>query len=140
MLGPFDRDRADRARDELRVDAHVRELRQKFVQLAIPDERFAADDGEVKSAVLAHEPQDFGDQRFALVVRDLAQVDVAAEMIGPVGIAAGAAQRTFSRNLDGQVRGVARQDAAPCGNNAFQSTLPEWTAVLSAIPGTTIAG
>src|SRR5438270_893317 len=47
---PGNRDLANRARHELHPDAALREHRQNRVELAVPDERLAADDRQMQRA------------------------------------------------------------------------------------------
>ena len=53
------------------------------------------------------------DEFLALEIADLAQRELAAEMIVAVRVAAGTAQRTLARDFDGQRRRVAREDPTP---------------------------
>ena len=57
----------------------------------------------------------------ALEVADLAQRDVAAEMIVAVGVAAGTAQRTLAGDFDRERRSVAGEDATPRRNRSIPS-------------------
>ena len=89
------------------------EDRQQGVQLAEAHQRLAADDREVDRLVLVDQLQHALHERVALVVGDLAQRDVAAEMIVAEGIAARATQRTLTRDFDRQVRRAPAQDLVP---------------------------
>ena len=53
--GPFNRNRPDGARDDLRVDASIGESRQNLIQLAETHQRLAADDRDVKGLMLFDE-------------------------------------------------------------------------------------
>ena len=95
------------------------EQRQDGRQLAIADERLAADDRDVQRAMAIDERHDAVDELLALEVADLAQREVAAEMIVAVGVAAGTAERAFAGDLDGERRRVAGEDSTPGWENTF---------------------
>ena len=83
------------------------------VQLAVAHERFAADDRDVQRAVAIDERDDAVDQFLSFEIADLAQREIAAEMIVAVGVAAGAAQRALAGDFDGEGGRVAREDPTP---------------------------
>ena len=85
------RDLAHGARDELHVDAALRQQREQRVQLPVADERLAADDRQVKRPVLIDQLEHAVDELLALEVAHLAQRQIAAEMVVAVGVAARAA-------------------------------------------------
>src|SRR6202022_1912380 len=87
----------------------------------IPDQRFAADDGDVKRTVLADQRENALDQFLSLEIADLTQRSFAAEMVVAVRIAARTLERTFAGDLDRQSGRVARQDPAPRGDDPFHS-------------------
>ena len=95
------------------MDAARREEREERVQLAVADERLAADDRDVQRAVLVDELEHAVDERLALEVAHLAQRQVAAEMIVAVRVAARAVQRTLARDLDRQRRRDSRRGSGP---------------------------
>ena len=76
---PRRRDGPHRARDDLRVDAARRELRQNRVELAIPHERLAADDRHVEWTMSIDEREDALDERLTFEVRELTQRRFAAQ-------------------------------------------------------------
>ena len=82
-------------------------------QLAIAHQRLAADDRDVQRPMFVDERHHAVDQLLAFEVADLAQREVAAEMIVAVGVAAGTAQRTLARDFDRKGGRVAREDATP---------------------------
>ena len=110
---PFPWDRPDCARDELGVDLPFRQLRQNLVKLAIADERLSADNRHVERSMAIDKCHEARDQLVALVVGEAAQRHATAKVIVAVGVASGTSQRTFARDLDRDVRAVARKDAAP---------------------------
>ena len=113
QLGPLLRDLPHGARDELHVDAALRQQRQQRVQLAVADERLAADDRHVKRPVPIDQVDHAVDQLLTLEVAHLAQREVAAEMIVAIGVAAGAVQRAFARDFDRQRRRVPASGSDP---------------------------
>ena len=118
-VAPLGGNLAHGARHELHVNPARGKQRQDRVQLAIADERFAADDRHVQRLVPIDQRDDAVDELLALEVADLPQRDLAAEVIVAVGVAAGASQRAFARDLDGKGRGISAEDAAPCSEDAF---------------------
>ena len=100
--GPLRGNRPDRARHELGVDAAFRQTRQDLLQLAIAHQRLAADDRHVQRLVLVDERQEPIDELLTLVVADLSERDVAAEMLVAVGVASRAAQRALAGDFDRQ--------------------------------------
>ena len=119
QAAPLERNLAHRARHELHVDAALGQQRQQRVQLAVAHQRFAADDRDVQRTMAIDEREDAVNQLLTLEVADLAQRDLAAEMIVAVGVAAGAVQRALARDLDGERGRVASEDPAPRGEDAF---------------------
>ncbi len=105
--------RPHRARHQLRVDAALGEPGQDRVQLAIPDQWLAPDDRQVHRPMLVDEGHEPLHQLVALVVRQTAQRHAATEVFVAVGVAAGAAQRTFAGDLDRKVGSIARKDPTP---------------------------
>src|SRR4029453_12435469 len=112
--GPFNRDRPDRARHDLRMDSALRELRKNLSKVAIADEWFAPDNRHVNRAMPIDERHEPLDELVTLVVVEPAQRDVAAKMLVAVRVAAGATKRALARDLDRDVRAIAGKDAAPC--------------------------
>ena len=92
-------------------------LRQDLSELAVANQRFTTDDRHVERPVAIDERHEALHELVALVVVQASQRDVAAEMIVAVGVAAGTTERTLARDLDRDVRAVARKDAAPCLND-----------------------
>src|ERR1700674_5435961 len=103
------------------MDSPVRELRKQRVELAVSNQRFAADDGHMKRTVLADQFENAVDQFLSFEVADVAQRSFAAEMVVAVGITARTLERTFAGDLDRQSRRVAHQDPAPRGDDPFHS-------------------
>ena len=90
--------------DELHVDAALREQRQNRRQLAIPHERFAADDGDMEWAMRVDERHDAVDQFLTFEIADFAKREIAAEMIVAVRVATGTVKRAFPGDFDGKRR------------------------------------
>src|SRR5262245_60995217 len=90
-----------------------REFRKDRVQLSIADERFAAHDGDVKRPMLLDECEHAVDEVLALEVAQLAQRDVASQVLITVGIAPGTSQRTLARNLNRERWNISTEDLAP---------------------------
>jgi hypothetical protein len=65
----------------------------------------------VQRVVFVDQREEPADEFIPLVVADFAKRDVAAEVFGAVGVAAGAAERAFPGDLDRQRWTVAAQDA-----------------------------
>jgi hypothetical protein len=120
---PLRWNRTDGAGDELRVDAAVGEHRQNLSKLAIPHERLTADNRHVERAMAVNERHEARHQLVAFVVRQAAQRDVAAKMIVTIRVAARTTKRTFSCDFDGNVRAVARKDAAPGLNDLARANV-----------------
>ena len=110
---PLGRNFADRAGDHLHVDAALRQDRQQRVQFAVAHERFAADDRHVERPLPVDDPEHAVDQLLPLEVADLAQRDVAAEVVVAVGVASGALQRALAGDFERQRRCVSGQDPSP---------------------------
>src|SRR5207244_13299806 len=62
---------------------------------------------------LVDEPNHAVDQRLPGVIADLTERDPAPEVLVRVRVAAGTSQRTLARDLDGEGRTVALENAAP---------------------------
>src|SRR5690606_14507901 len=107
------RDRAHRARHDLRVDAHGRQPWQQHVELPEAHQRLTADERQVDGAVLAHGIEDAVDERLALEIGELAQRDLTSEVVVAVRVAARTTQRTLARDFYGQVRAVALENSSP---------------------------
>ena len=116
-VAPLERYLAHGARDDLHVNPAFRQQRQQRVQLAVADERLAADNRQMKRPVPIDEREDAVDELLALEVADLPQRQLPAEVVLAVGIAARTLQRTLARDLDGKRRRVSRQHATPRGKN-----------------------
>ena len=110
---PFLRYRPDGAGHQLCVDTPLCKLRQDMVELAKPDERLAPDDREVQGAMPIDEPHHAVDERLSLQIPDIPQGHAAPEMVVAVGVAAGAAERTFPSDFDRERRTISAKDAAP---------------------------
>ena len=95
------------------MDVARRQRRENGVELAISDERLAANDGHVKRIPRVDEADESLDELVAAVIREAAQGDVAAEVRVTERITAWAPQRAFPRDLDRQVGLPSSQDAAP---------------------------
>ena len=95
------------------VHAHRGELRQQHLELAKSHERLAADDRQMQRPMPAHDVEHAVDELLPLVVGQLPQHDVAAEMRVAVGVAARTTQRTFARDFDGEIRPVPLKNEAP---------------------------
>mgnify|MGYP003694771159 CR=1 FL=1 len=131
QAAPADRNLAHGARHELRVDAAGGQDRQQRVELAIPDQRFAADDRQVQRAMAIHEPEHAVDEGLALEVAQLAQAEVAAQVIVAVRIAAGAMQRALARDLDRERGRVASEYPSPGLSGSLPRRPPPNTIVES---------
>jgi len=94
--------RAEGTRDDLGVDSAALELRQDGFEFPIADHRVAADEGDVEGLMLIDYTQYVPDQSVILVVRQLAQGDVAAasEVGRIVGIASRTAEGALTREFD----------------------------------------
>src|SRR5262249_54764151 len=77
---PLPGDSSYRARDELYMDTPFRQQRQQRVQLAVPDERLAADDRHVQRTMVVDQREHTVDQFLTLEIPKTAERDVAAEM------------------------------------------------------------
>ena len=134
------RDLANGARHELHVNAAFGEDRQERVQLAVADERLAADDREMQRTVAIDELDDAVDELLALEVADLAQRHLAAEVIVAVGVAAGAVQRAFARDFDRQRRRVAGKNSTPRGQtHSILPLYPSRTCILESVTAFSIS-
>src|SRR5262245_10102697 len=111
--GPFLRNRADGARDDLRLNTALGEHRQDRTQLTIADERLAADDRYVQRLVTIDECNEARDELVTLVVGETAQRHRASEMLVAVGVASGTSQRAFLGNLDRKTGTTARENPGP---------------------------
>ena len=118
-VAPLARDLAHCTRDELDMDASLRQLGQDDAQFPIPHERFAADNRNVQGTVMVGKFDHAVDQFLALEVTQLPQRNATAEVLVPICVAAGTAKRTFTRDFDGKCRSVAAENPAPGGEDAF---------------------
>src|SRR5207237_10331525 len=73
-------------------------------------------------AIFMQQPEHRVDELLALVVLQLAQRDVAAQMVAAVRIAAGTSKRALARDLDREIRLVARQNLAPRPQQTFHAS------------------
>ena len=96
-----------------------RHARQNLAELAKAHERLAADDGDVERLVLLEEREHRVDELLTLEVLQLAQRDLAAEMVAAVRITAGAGERALARNLYREVRLIAGKNPAPRPDDSF---------------------
>src|SRR5262249_47983399 len=110
---PRGRDLTDGTRHELGVDAAGREPRQQLVELAVAHDGLAAHDREVQRAMLVDKRHDAVDEGLALEVADLAQRDVAAEMVVAVRVATGAMERALSSDFNRECWHVPCEDPSP---------------------------
>ena len=99
---PFGRDDAEGAGDDLGVYAAGFDLGQEEFELAITNERIATYKGDMEGLVLVDEGEDFCYEFVSLEVGELAELGFAAEMSCVEGVAAGAAERAFFRDFDGE--------------------------------------
>ena len=83
------------------------------LELAESHERLAADDRQMQRPPLLDEIEHAVDEFLSLVVGELAQHDVAAEMRVAVRVTARTPERTLARDLDRQIRAIPLQDPAP---------------------------
>jgi hypothetical protein len=70
----------------------------------------------MKRAVLVNEGEDAIDELLALEIPDLAECQIAPEVVLAVGVAARAMERALPRDLDRHRGCHTRQDAAPGGD------------------------
>src|SRR5262249_43633219 len=110
---------ADRTGHELNVNSARGEEREKRVQLAISNERFAADNGQVERPVMIDERADALDQFLSLEIRDLAQRNVSAEVVVTIGVTPRTPQGTLAGNFDRKRRMMPGENSAPGGNKTF---------------------
>src|SRR5215472_606467 len=115
--GPFLRYGTKSTGDDLDVNASGIELREQLRDLAVADQRVAADDREVQRTVFIHQGEQALHQFLASLVMKLPQVHT-AYMSFFVGVTSGTAQRTLPRDFNGERRPSAAQDAFP-GLNDF---------------------
>src|SRR5205823_12107660 len=116
---PVLRNLADGARHELGVDAALRKLRQDHVELAVADERLAADDRDVERPLTVDQREELVNELLPLEVAHLTQRHAAAEMIVAVGVAARTPQRALACDLNGKSRCVPAEDASPRDKDSF---------------------
>ena len=116
---PFLRNRAHGARDDLRVDAALGHPRQNLVQLAIADQRLAAHDRHVQRPIPVEQREHAVDELLALEILQLAQLDVAAEVIVAVRVAARTRERALASNFDRQIWLITAKDPSPRPDNTF---------------------
>ena len=89
------------------MDAPLGQPRQDCAELAVPHKRLAAHDRDVQGSVPVDERHEALDHLVTLVVGKAAEGDVAAQVFVAVGVAAGTAQRTFTRDFNGKVGSIA---------------------------------
>ena len=103
--------------EAVRVDAACRQLGEDLAEFLEADERLAADDRQVERFVVIDQRHEARDELVALVVADAAQGDLTTEVFVAVCVAARAPERALLGDLDGDVRPVSGQDAAPRSND-----------------------
>lgn len=118
---PLDGKRSHCAGDDLRIDAFFGEPREDLIQLTETDERLSADDRHVQRIVFVDELEKPFDEFLSLVIADLAQRHLSAEVLITVGVTAGAAQRALSRDFNRQGGAVAAQNSSPRRDNPFHA-------------------
>ena len=113
QAAPLPGNLADRARDDLRVDPAGDHQRKQGVQLLVPDQRLAADDGDVERTMVVDQTHHAVHESLAFEVPNLAQRHLAAEMVLAVGIAAGTVQRAFTGDFNRERRHISGENTAP---------------------------
>jgi hypothetical protein len=111
--GPLRWEGAEGAGDDLHVDAARGEPRHQDLQFAEAHERVAADQGDVQRPGAVGQLQHPVDERLSLVVAQLPQRDLTAEVLGVVGVAAGAVQGALPGDFDGKGRDAAPREHSP---------------------------
>jgi hypothetical protein len=114
-LHPLNGDRNHGTGNHHRKYAQFAKGGKHAAQLAMPDQRLAAYQGNLERLVLANESQDTFDQGVTTQVVQVAEGDFAAQMCFSIGIAPRATERALTRDLDGQHGDAAAQDPAPPG-------------------------
>ena len=76
------------------------ELGQHPLKLSITNQRVSTNDGQVDRLVHIDQREQVRDEPIALIVGELTQLGRATQMRGVKGIAPGATQRAFLRDLD----------------------------------------
>src|SRR5262245_60144675 len=117
--GEKSRDFTHGARDELGVNASLRENGNQCFQLAIAYERLATDDRDVQRLVLINQAQHPINEFLPLEVANLTQGDLAAEMVVAVRIAPRTAQRALASDFDRERRCVPCEDPTPGSDDAI---------------------
>ncbi len=113
---PFERNGANGAGDQLRFHAEAVEPGKELTELAVADQRLAANDGDVNRPEAAND--DGGAHQIrAAIIGEPAEGDQRTEVFGLVRIASGAMQRTFPGDLEGEKGRVSAEDAAPNAQN-----------------------
>ena len=95
------------------MDVALGQHRKNSSQLAVAHEGLTTHNRHVQRPVTIDQRHETRHQLVALVVRKAAQRDTAAKMVVTICVTAGTPKRTFSCDFDGDVRAVARKDAAP---------------------------
>src|SRR4029077_9668976 len=114
-LHPLDRDGNHRAGNDEREYAQITEGGENAAQLAMADERLAADPGKMNGLVVPHESQHTFDERVSAQVMQFAKGDFASQVRLTIGIASGAGERALTSDLDRQHGYPATQDTPPSG-------------------------
>jgi len=117
--GPRDRNRTHGACHHLHVQAALRQLRQQHVELAIADERLAADERHVQRLQPIDDFDDAVDEGLALSIGQRSECLAAAKVFVAVGVTARATQRAFTGDFNREVGTIPRQNLAPRADNAF---------------------
>ena len=101
------------AGDDLHVEAAGEQLGDESFQLAITDQRIAADDGQMQRLEAIDDFENSINQDLALAIVEVAQGFAAAEVSVVESVAAGAAQRALAGDFDGEGGWLAFEDFAP---------------------------
>src|SRR5688572_7199902 len=113
-----------RAGHDLDEEAAIGELRQNDIELAIPHQRFPANQRNMQWAQPIDELEDAVNERRTLAIAESAQRLGAAQMLVAIGVAARAAERAFACDFNREIGTPAREYLPPGADDAFhQSTL-----------------
>ena len=123
---PFDGDGDYTTGYDKREDFHFGEDGQDATEFAMADERFASHDRDVLWFVPADQFENAVNECLAAKIAEFAEGNSAPEVRVAVGVTARAAQRTFTRNFDGEHGDAATENAAPRGQKLARLDAVTW--------------
>src|SRR4029077_11089036 len=110
---PMRRNRNHAAGHHHAENPHFAERGKNAIQFAMADHRFAAHQRNMHRPVTTSQIEDTFNQRVSAKISEFTECQSAAQMSLSIGVATGATEWTFPRNLNGQQGNAAAQNPRP---------------------------